>query len=1180
MHRISQQAISPVVAAQLALEGISDTMTSTERRAMDYTAPKMSLDERRLNLPTVSTGNGRKTPEVILTRTVSDPETMICDYPVRPTRTMSQQLPVPAVPRKSAARTSAIASRRVLAAPTVPVDTLRGNTSMNSSTQTADSRTEFGQDQERRREWERSSSRLTPIVESSAGTTPQSTRPSILSTRSSLQIERPSLATSQRLTRSSIQLERPQRTDGYFRPETLKYPENVLPGSEHRPERESRQIFTPSITPRDSHTPQSEDFSYTNPSPPLSPQEELHAKEARDKFGEAYRPHTPSESKESSVRSSSETGRSADTWRSSVASSSSTEHQKRVESHSQPPSRKPSLDQFDALMEDLMQEIKVQPHKPVLPPRPRASGSFQTEYLRVVSPLPSARSPSPSAAAPTPVVAPRPEHTLPQSKPVTRRAVATQTSPPLTAMPAPGLVNDDGILCYADDRKPILAGLKIPIQRSVERRTEEEPRSTMLPSPTAVQGQPRTLAGPRRSVDIRSTPSPIPMYPRIVRRSEDLRSTRAPTPTQPRVVIPLVEVVEESKPAPAVQTTKTIRRVVLPTSTPPATTPVIQTKIVGSPDTSRRPMSPPAAQSRVIRETEFIRSPNAPAPAPLQPKAARQTEGPMSPPLRPIPSGRTRVMEIQSETIRSPVSPSELKPKPSRRAEDYFSITPSTPSSATTPPPLKPRPSLTTGTSSTSSIRRIVEEAPKSPVQSPIQTPTTTSRIARRAEDDKKTPVSPAVTPFKNVRNSEDFRNPSPPALEQPNMARRSQDLRNQRSVSQEQVRKHDDPDERANETKEEKEKKDDSKARDKGKGKVMEEPQQQTKTRSDRGFRSERVETPRGFRSERVETPRRSEEEYSDYSEERSFDRSFDHGRRRDQSPVHTRSRSSVDTKRSRSTNSRSGIERCADCQEEILPSEQADSIKMAFSSYHFECLKCVHCRKSIPSSLEAHEFEGRVLCEADFAKMLEQEVLRPQRLRICTGCESPIQLTEQTVWALDKPWHEHHLCCYHCLKPIKASHMEKNGRVYCVKDYNELFLPNCNACGLKVESHAVSAQDGKLKGKWHAGCFKCQTCYRPFVDKKFYVFDDKPYCKRHYHRLNNSMCMRCDEPIEGACAQTLEGWRFHTKCFCCSQCGIKLKENYYSYDNQTYCEKDMLRIQRTRNVRAERGKTIYGEL
>jgi hypothetical protein len=43
---------------------------------------------------------------------------------------------------------------------------------------------------------------------------------------------------------------------------------------------------------------------------------------------------------------------------------------------------------------------------------------------------------------------------------------------------------------------------------------------------------------------------------------------------------------------------------------------------------------------------------------------------------------------------------------------------------------------------------------------------------------------------------------------------------------------------------------------------------------------------------------------------------------------------------------------------------------------------------------------------------------------------------------------------------------------------------------------------------------------------------------------------------------------------------CGKGLKSNYYSYEDQTYCEKDMADIQRTRNVHVERCRTIYGEV
>lgn len=76
----------------------------------------------------------------------------------------------------------------------------------------------------------------------------------------------------------------------------------------------------------------------------------------------------------------------------------------------------------------------------------------------------------------------------------------------------------------------------------------------------------------------------------------------------------------------------------------------------------------------------------------------------------------------------------------------------------------------------------------------------------------------------------------------------------------------------------------------------------------------------------------------------------------------------------------------------------------------------------------------------------------------------------------------------------------------------------------------------DGKLKGKWHLECFGCHTCRRPFPDNTFYVFEDAPYCKRHYHELNNSLCQRCSDPIEGYCAYTSpENWGFHPNCFTC---------------------------------------------
>ncbi|KAF9094231.1 hypothetical protein BGX23_002329 [Mortierella sp. AD031] len=338
---------------------------------------------------------------------------------------------------------------------------------------------------------------------------------------------------------------------------------------------------------------------------------------------------------------------------------------------------------------------------------------------------------------------------------------------------------------------------------------------------------------------------------------------------------------------------------------------------------------------------------------------------------------------------------------------------------------------------------------------------------------------------------------------------------------------------------------------------------------RSDRTDR-DRERSDRGHRSERG-------------TEERGSDRS---ARERERSDRTTSSRSAT---RSRSTNRRGGVQHCEGCKHDIQPQEVADVIKMAHGDYHPECFKCARCRRPLESARDGREYEGRLLCEKDYQRYLEKDAQRSERpsrshrnTPNCAGCEGPIQNGETPVYALGQSWHEYHLACHHCKKPIQQAvgHVEKNGRVYCPKDFGELFLPKCRACNLPVEKEAVCAQDGKLQGKWHAACFGCHTCNKPFPDKSFYVYGDAPYCRRHYHKLNNSLCKGCQEPIEGPCAQTMEGWRFHPGCFCCVECKVALTDVYYNFENQAYCEKDIMVIQRTRNVRAERRKTFFGKV
>ena len=131
------------------------------------------------------------------------------------------------------------------------------------------------------------------------------------------------------------------------------------------------------------------------------------------------------------------------------------------------------------------------------------------------------------------------------------------------------------------------------------------------------------------------------------------------------------------------------------------------------------------------------------------------------------------------------------------------------------------------------------------------------------------------------------------------------------------------------------------------------------------------------------------------------------------------------------------------------------------------------------------------------------------------------------------------------------------------------------------------MSSSDGQLKGKWHRECFSCFTCevrglrrpftsngrltdgpaaaQKPFPDKSFYVYDGKPFCAYHYHEANNSLCAaaRCGQPIEGPCAVSHTGDRYHPEHFLCEYrgCTERLVE-YYELDGRMLCEAHMRRM------------------
>ena len=99
-----------------------------------------------------------------------------------------------------------------------------------------------------------------------------------------------------------------------------------------------------------------------------------------------------------------------------------------------------------------------------------------------------------------------------------------------------------------------------------------------------------------------------------------------------------------------------------------------------------------------------------------------------------------------------------------------------------------------------------------------------------------------------------------------------------------------------------------------------------------------------------------------------------------------------------------------------------------------------------------------------------------------------------------------------------------------------------NCRGCSEPIRGKSVSSADGRLTGRYHRSCFVCKTCRAPFATADFYVLDDHPYCARHYHELNQSLCRACDGGIEGQYLETEGKGKFHPECFVCQVCRLFL--------------------------------------
>ncbi|KAM4629602.1 leupaxin [Polymixia lowei] len=206
----------------------------------------------------------------------------------------------------------------------------------------------------------------------------------------------------------------------------------------------------------------------------------------------------------------------------------------------------------------------------------------------------------------------------------------------------------------------------------------------------------------------------------------------------------------------------------------------------------------------------------------------------------------------------------------------------------------------------------------------------------------------------------------------------------------------------------------------------------------------------------------------------------------------------------------------------------------------WHPEHFVCVVCKTELGTS-GFFERDGRPYCDKDY-----HEAFSPR----CAYCKGPIM--QNILTAMDQSWHPEHFFCAHCGNLFgPQGYLEKDGKPYCNRDFYLLFAPKCSGCGEPVKDNYLSAANGT----WHAECFVCSDCLKPFTDGCFRELDGRPLCSLHFHSRQGTLCGGCGEPITGRCISALDR-KFHPEHFVCAFCLRQLSQGVFQEQKgKPYC-------------------------
>lgn len=131
----------------------------------------------------------------------------------------------------------------------------------------------------------------------------------------------------------------------------------------------------------------------------------------------------------------------------------------------------------------------------------------------------------------------------------------------------------------------------------------------------------------------------------------------------------------------------------------------------------------------------------------------------------------------------------------------------------------------------------------------------------------------------------------------------------------------------------------------------------------------------------------------------------------------------------------------------------------------------------------------------------------------------------------------------------------VEEGDNLYCEKDYEKYLAPRCGKCGDAIVGEVVNA----MKDTFHMNCFTCVQCRVAIGTGSFHIEEGKVYCQKDWAQLFQTKCYGCQFPIEPGdrWVEALnENW--HSECFNCSTCQCNLEgQPFFAKQGKPYCKK-----------------------